>query len=270
MKLQTALKNECIKTGLSLQSKQEVLEAITKLAKQSPVLADVKESKILEALKRREELGSTGFSNSIGIPHCRMREVKDFVVGMISVPDGVDFEAPSGEKVKLFAFIIGPESEGNEHLALLSEISHAFMKPGAVEDMLRASTAEDMREKLLAGSKRGPKEADTPQRSLFHVFVTDENKFRQILQVFAAMEASAISVVEGRQGSDYLAKIPLFAGFWSDKNLGICHNITALVEQDFTNETVRRIEQIARDGGWGDDVTLAVQKVFYSSGRLWS
>ncbi len=268
MKLEKVLYPECVVAGLELQSKDDALQAVARTAKKSGLLANVDEETILAGLRQREEIGSTAFGDQIAIPHCRLASVSDFVVGLISVPKGVSFDAVDGQAVKLVAFIVGPESESNDHIALLSEISHSLMTPGAIDEMIAAESAADLRKGMLTHSSTNVDTFDPTSRNLFHVFITDEDKFREVLQVFAAMEATAISVVEARTASEYLAKIPLFSGFWNDRITGVCHTITALVEKDFTNETVRRIEQVAAKSDGSGDVSIAVQNVFYSSGIL--
>ena len=96
MNLINALRRECVQAGAGCGSADEVLAAIAKLAKQSPVLANMDETAILKGLADREELSSTGFGNGIAIPHCRLDGVEGFVVGILSVPGGADFAAMDG------------------------------------------------------------------------------------------------------------------------------------------------------------------------------
>jgi hypothetical protein len=103
---------------------------------------------------------------------------------------------------------------------------------------------------------------------LFHVFITNEDKFRKVLQVFSAMEATALSVTEARTASEYLSKMPLFAGFWNDRTEGVCYAITAMIEKKLTNEVIRRIEQVTGVLDQSVDIALAVQDVFYATGTI--
>ena len=93
MNLLNFVKNECIATGVSVSNKTECLQKVAQLAKKSSVLKNISEKEIFEALQNREELGSTGFENGIAIPHCRLENVEEFVVGFITIPDGIDFAA---------------------------------------------------------------------------------------------------------------------------------------------------------------------------------
>ncbi|HHH75600.1 MAG TPA: hypothetical protein ENL03_01080, partial [Phycisphaerae bacterium] len=101
MTLFTALSAECIEAGASLSDKPSALRLVAKLAKASPASEGVSEAEIFAGLEQRESLGSTGFGGGIAIPHCRLDGVADFVVGLVSIPDGVDFDAMDGLAVRL-------------------------------------------------------------------------------------------------------------------------------------------------------------------------
>ena len=104
--LRTYLNAEYIQTGFDKKDKASVLKAIAALAKKNPVLSTLSEDDIFKALKEREEIGSTGFGNEIAIPHCSLEGIDEFVVGMVTAPKGVQFNAIDKKKVKVFFFII--------------------------------------------------------------------------------------------------------------------------------------------------------------------
>ena len=100
------LREECIVPNSDFSTKQQVLKAIATVAKKSPLLKNISENEIYTALEEREAIGSTGFESGIAIPHCRLEEVTDFVVGIISVPGGVDFLLNRWRKHKINLFLL--------------------------------------------------------------------------------------------------------------------------------------------------------------------
>ncbi len=122
MNLINVLRSECVQAAADCVSREEVLNAMAKLAKQSPVLASMEESIILKGLTEREELSTTGFGNGIAIPHCRLDGVEDFVVGILSVPNGAEFAAMDNQPVKLFVFIVAPSSSSITRKATPSSV----------------------------------------------------------------------------------------------------------------------------------------------------
>ncbi|MFO7906971.1 MAG: PTS sugar transporter subunit IIA [Planctomycetota bacterium] len=270
MRLFNALGLETIAAKAKLADKDEGLREVVRLAKASPLLKDVPEEAILEGLKQREVLGSTGFGGGIAIPHCRLEGVGGFVMGLISVEgEGMDFEAMDGEPVRLIAFMIGPESEPDEHIHLLSAISQAMLVPGAVEEMASAATPEALRESFLRHVRD---ELEIPEeeggRHLFQVLVQEEDLFHDILQVFSGIESARMVVVTAQNAGTYLSRIPLFADLWSDHSNRNTQVIVAVVSKQISNETIRRIERITGPLSRRRDVLLVVQDIYYCRGAI--
>ena len=69
--------------------KDGLLNEIAKLASSD----ESTQKKIFENLKEREGLGSTGFGNGIAIPHCALDNIDEFIIGIITVPNGVDYDS---------------------------------------------------------------------------------------------------------------------------------------------------------------------------------
>lgn len=268
MKLINVLREECIQARGEFASRDEVLGAIAKLAKQSPLLANLSETDLLRALIKREELSTTGFGDGIAIPHCRVADAEEFVVGILSVPGGVDFSAMDDQPVKLFVFIVAPASGSNEHIKILSAISQVLMVQENVVEMLAAPTADVLSENFLrhVRDEADPKQHDT--KNLFRIQIQEEDLFHDVLKVFEGFQSSVVMVGEAEPASNYLQKMPLFAGFWNDKASEFCKVILATVDKQDTNETIRRIEQQTGPLDARTDILLTVQELFYCAGSL--
>ena len=81
------------------------------------------ENLILEILKKRETLGSTGIGKSVAIPHCRTTTVSNvrLVIGISK--HGINFNAMDSKIVKLvFLIIAPPQEEQNKYLPILGKI----------------------------------------------------------------------------------------------------------------------------------------------------
>lgn len=268
MKLIDVLRKECVVAGAQLSDKAEALGEIIQVAKRSPILKDVSEQEILVGLEEREKLGSTGFGKGIAIPHCRLKSVTDFVLGLITIPSGVDFEALDAEKVNLIIFIIAPEAEPNKHLKLLSAISQTLLIPGALEEILAERTPEAVCESFLRHTHA---EIDTKKQTtkcFFNVFVQDENVFRDIIEKLTGIETSSLVVANTENVGAYLARVPLFADFWRDKPHSFSKVIVAVVDKGLANETIRRIESVTGNLKECTGVMVTVQDISYVAGSL--
>ena len=268
MNLINALRTECVQANAARASRDEVLATIATLAKRSPALSNIDESAILKGLSDREELSTTGFGGGIAIPHCRLEGVDEFVVGVLSVPAGVEFAAMDDQPVKLFVFIVAPASESNAHIKVLSAISQVLNVPEHVEEMLAAPTADVLAENFLrhVRDEADPKQHDS--KNLFRVQIQNEDLFHAVLKIFAGFNSSTVMVSEAEPAANYIQKMPLFAGFWSDKPSDFCKVILATVDKRDTNETIRRVEQEVGSLDERDDILLTVQELFYCAGDL--
>lgn len=268
MNLINILRSECVQANAHLATRDDVLAAAARLAKNSPVLEHIDGAAILKGLTDREQLSTTGFGNGIAIPHCRLEGVEEFVVGLLSVPNGAEFAAMDDGPVKLFVFIIAPASESNAHIKVLSAISQVLNVPGHVEEMLKAPTADVLAENFLrhVRDEADPKQHDN--KNLFRVQIQNEDLFHDVLKIFSAFNSSTVMVSEAEPAANYIQKMPLFAGFWSDKHTEFCKVILATVDKKDTNETIRRVEQEVGSLDDRDDILLTVQELFYCAGNL--
>jgi len=268
MKLADVLHKECIVVNAKLSDKAEALRQIASLAKKSINLDSVSEQQILVGLQARESLGSTGVGKGIAIPHCRLKAVKDFVVGAVTVPSGVDFDALDAEKVRLIVFIIAPEVVSNKHVGLLSVISQRLLAPKALEQILEEPTPEGIYESFLRDQDVEIDDRPRAVKNLIHVFIQSEDIFREVLQILAGIETSSLVVVGAENAGVYLSKLPLFASFWSDEPSNFGRIIIAVVDKNLTNEALRRIESVAGDLNKEAGVMATVQQVDYVAGSL--
>jgi PTS system nitrogen regulatory IIA component len=271
MGLYASFRPECIQIGSEGRDKGQVLAEISRLAKKCKALANVSEKQILTSLQQREKVGTTGFGGGIAIPHCSLDDIDEFVVGLLIAPDGVDFESMDGEKTTTFFFIIGPKSQRNRHIQLLSAISKILKNPDVIQRFLEAFDEKSVRqtvEELFSLVDIGVTPGQRKGRCLFHVFVQREEYFEDILQVFSAAVEGSITVIETNGAGYYLHRLPLFAAYWSEKQKGFCRLILAVVDRDLCNDVIRRIYTVVEDLETNPGVLLSVQELFYSSGSL--
>jgi len=268
MKIANILKEECIVANAQFADKAEVLREVARTAKKNTILNKVSEKDILAGLESREKLGSTGVGKGIAIPHCRLKSVPDFVVGIITVPTGVDFKALDEQKVNIVIFIIAPKAESNQHVKLLSTISQILLIPGVVEEILVQDTAGSIQQCFLRHTASEIEANGESRKSLLHVFVQDENIFKEILQVLTGIPSSSLVVVSVENTSAYLMKMPLFAEFWSDEPSKFSRIIIAVVERDLTNEAIRRIESVTGDLNKNSNAMVTVQDISFCAGSL--
>lgn len=97
---------------------------------------------ILERMKEREELGSTGFGRRIAIPHARIPGLHRPVAAFMRLESPVEFDAADGIPVSLVFGLLSPEGAGATHLHALVAISRMMRDDRMVEELIAAPGSE--------------------------------------------------------------------------------------------------------------------------------
>lgn len=99
---------------------------------------------IRDSLLMREQLGSTGLGQGVGIPHGRLKGLKQVTGMFFRLAKPIPFEAPDNRPVDLVFFLLVPEQSTEEHLQLLSELAQGFSDPDFREGLRKAQDASDV------------------------------------------------------------------------------------------------------------------------------
>jgi len=119
LNLSVLLRKERINLALTSKKKDEVLRELVELVKKGDEL-----NAILETLRKRESLGSTGIGKGIAIPHCRSLLVDKLEVACGYSEKGIDFDALDGKPVRLFFLVIAPPQDiGNQYMLTLGRVA---------------------------------------------------------------------------------------------------------------------------------------------------
>lgn len=258
MKLANLLRDECIKIGSRVDDKAMALCEIAALAKESPLLKKISEEDVLEALQERETTGTTAFGHGIAIPHCRMKGVRDFVVGLLTVPDGVEFDSEDGKKVQLLVFIIAPIKENSTHLRLLSAVSQGLQDAVAVEKMIFAENPDILKQVFLEAAGQEVSEQVPVARDQIQILVQDEQVFRDILKAVSGLENTFLTTTKIQTKQ---AKLTVSGnkGDWS---------VLLITERSLRNEVIRRVETVTGSLLKCSGVLVSIQELAFVAGSL--
>jgi PTS system nitrogen regulatory IIA component len=150
MLISDLLSQEKIHCGVHSSSKKRLLELISKdLARNSENLS---QREIFESLCARERLGSTGLGNGVAIPHGRVKGTQNVEVSFTRLKKPLPFDAIDGEPVDLLFALAVPETCGEDHLKLLSQVAELFSDPELLHE-LRAAESSGKLLKLLSSSR---------------------------------------------------------------------------------------------------------------------
>ncbi len=147
------LTEETISTDLRSATKDDVLKELVELSLESGL---VKASDaLLDAIRRRENLCSTGIDRGVAIPHPRPAltgVIRDSIIAFGCSRQGIDFDSLDGRPTHLFFLLCTPDD--SSQLKVLAKLSRLLRdeglrealknatRPGEVIDILAAKEAE--------------------------------------------------------------------------------------------------------------------------------
>ncbi|MGS2717703.1 PTS sugar transporter subunit IIA [Eionea flava] len=123
-------------------SKKRLLENIAEHLSQ--VNQDLSATDTFSALIAREKLGSTGIGNGIAIPHCRISECKKITAMLVTLKQGIDFDAIDNEKVDVIFVLIVPEDANDDHLKTLASIAEVFSNDAILQKVRQAQDIDTL------------------------------------------------------------------------------------------------------------------------------
>lgn len=125
MNLVDILDENLVKVPLVGTTKDEIIEELVDVLAEGKNLSSDIKAEVLNAVKNREALGSTGIGKGICIPHAQSDAVEklNLVVGVSRVP--IDFDSPDNLKSRLFFLVVAPVSAASAHVEVLAAIARS-------------------------------------------------------------------------------------------------------------------------------------------------
>ncbi len=268
IKIEKILEKECFDIDDTLTDKDSVLRKIAEMAAHCSKLVHIESEKLYESLLQREKLGTTGLGNGIAIPHCVLPDIDEFVLGMLIVPHGIDFDALDGKPVKIFAFIVAPQKRRNDHIRLLSVVAKIL---GTEPVRKRLLSAKDKDELFEIFSNKFTELCPIEQQRqfyLFNIIVQKDSDFLDILGLLTELPDTSLTIIEAANASNYLKALPLFMSFWGEGKKRFSKIILATIPKKYSNEALRRIKEIARKNKSQSEIMVVVLDTVYTFGEL--
>lgn len=97
---------------------------------------------ILQALIKRERLGSTALGHGVAIPHARIESLEKPIVSLITLSDPIKFYENETIAIDIIFGILVPVEATEQQLGLLADIS-TRLKAESYRDALRTATTND-------------------------------------------------------------------------------------------------------------------------------
>jgi mannitol/fructose-specific phosphotransferase system IIA component (Ntr-type) len=140
MKLRELFTADVVNLSLQSGTKDDILKELVALLHLDPK----SEWTLFKALKRRENLGSTGVGEGIAIPHCRSLVVNRIRLAYGRKSDGIEFKAIDSTPVYNFFLIVAPPLEvSNQYLPVLGKIAQFGKDPSVPASLSALATTDE-------------------------------------------------------------------------------------------------------------------------------
>ena len=123
------------------------------LAAAAARLTGLPAKRILAALNKREQAGSTGFGAGAAIPHGKVEGLEGVFGYFARLSAPIDYDAVDGLPVDLVFLLLSPPDAGVDHLKALASVSRTF-RDRQVLAKLRGARSKDALFALLVGEEK--------------------------------------------------------------------------------------------------------------------
>ena len=147
MQLDQIFKVEFINADLSAKNKDEALAELVNTIIKGGIKLNY--SSIIEVLKQRESLGSTGIGDGVAIPHGKIAELGDIIVAFGRSREGVSYNSLDGKPVHLFFLLLAPENSAGQHLKILAKISKMLKEADFRKKLIKAKSQSDLYQVII-------------------------------------------------------------------------------------------------------------------------
>jgi mannitol/fructose-specific phosphotransferase system IIA component (Ntr-type) len=103
----------------SIRTKRLAITAILDRLVAAGVMPAEHLPRVLAAVLKREELGSTGIGRGVAVPHAKYPGLATSLCAIAEFKAGVDFDSPDGQPVHVVCLILSPTDLPSEHLKVL-------------------------------------------------------------------------------------------------------------------------------------------------------
>lgn len=147
--LSELLRPDSILLQQNLESKRRVLEVLSATLAQN---LDTSKRALLDLLLARERLGSTAVGDGCAIPHCRIPGETRSSAAILTLREGIDFDADDGDIVDIFLALAVPAEATEEHLQHLKEVASLLDNPEKVQCLRDSQQPQILLQTLAEGT----------------------------------------------------------------------------------------------------------------------
>ena len=139
----TFMTPDIVAFNLAVTSKKQLLQSLSERLAHHGGLC---ERAVMDAVMKREKLGSTGIGDGIALPHATLPKVSATVTLLATLESPVEFDSPDGVAVDLVVLVLGCQGDSSSYLSSIKTASQFLTTHGTT---LRDATDETAVRQIL-------------------------------------------------------------------------------------------------------------------------
>jgi mannitol/fructose-specific phosphotransferase system IIA component (Ntr-type) len=148
MKFAEFVCTEAISAELLAEDKQAVIREMTQALLDASRIAQDDYESIVDAMLRREEVGTTGIGRGVAIPHTKHPSVDQTIATVGVSRNGVDFASLDGEFAFVFFLLISPLDRPDHHLSALETTARQLRVESFCQFLRQAKSVDEIKQLL--------------------------------------------------------------------------------------------------------------------------
>lgn len=174
VRLQDFLVGECVQARVTARNKAALFTHISKtFAKALPSMA---QADIEAALWQRERSQNTSLGDGFAVPHATVPDAERTYLGVFTAAQPLDYRAPDGGLVDVFFVTVGPPSDRNTHLGILSSMAWLVTHTRFLEGLRSSDDSRELVAVLLASAQRGAPSGSAPEAATGDETASDDGE----------------------------------------------------------------------------------------------
>lgn len=139
MDLATIFRSDDVFVGITCTNKNRALQLVCEKAARS---LRMEGDKLVDVIRKREDLGSTGIGRGIAVPHAAVSNVEGLRGFIFRTAKPLDFEAIDGAPVDLIFLLVYDEKRRTEYLKVLASIARKAHSEGTLSQLRSAESPQ--------------------------------------------------------------------------------------------------------------------------------
>lgn len=136
------LAEEFVMVDLKALDKWDAIRQLVDFLIKTHRVEHISQEELYQSIVKREKEVSTAMGKGIALPHGRIEKGPEIQGVMGIMRDGIDFDSPDGEPVKLIMLIVTPQDKQDMHLKVLASLS-AMVRDDTIRTRLMAAISPE-------------------------------------------------------------------------------------------------------------------------------